>query len=89
MIALDEHRSAEVLGHGGGQHAGGVFAGALLGVADLGTGDLEDEGADVVLLRGAEESARGVVGQGPDVEGRDGEGPYLSAAHGHVEVIDG
>src|SRR5262249_9640208 len=73
----------------GGEHARGVLGRALFGVTDLGAGDLEDERADVVALRGAEERTRRVVRQRADVERRDGEpARHLAAPDGHVQRVN-
>ena len=88
VVALDEDRALVPFPDGGGEEHGGVLARLLVRVPHLAAGDLEDERADVVLLRRAEDRARRVVREHPDVDGGGREAAGLAAPDRHVEVVN-
>ncbi|MBK7369108.1 MAG: hypothetical protein IPJ04_14740 [Candidatus Eisenbacteria bacterium] len=89
VVTLDEHGAAPAFAERRGQEHERVLERTLVGVRDLGTRDLDQHGAGVERLAGAEQRARGVVRDAADVDGRHGErrGHFATAA-GHVEVVD-
>src|ERR1700752_452559 len=80
MIALNEERAAEVLLDGGRRDGCRVLGRSLLRVTDLRARDLEDDRAGVELLGGPHGGTRHVVGEGADVDRRDGEAAAFTAA---------
>ncbi len=89
VIALDKDRSAPVLPQGGRGDHGGVLRRTLLGVADLRAGNLENDRAGIITAGGTEHRPGRVVGQAPDVDGRDREPGAFAPAPGCVKLLDG
>ena len=89
VVALDEEGEGVALAQRRADDDRHIFVGPLVGVGDLAAGDLEDDGPRPARQRRPEDRARGVVGQHPDVDGRDGEAAALAAAARQVEVVDG
>ena len=88
VVALDEQGEGVALAQRRADDDRHIFVGPLGGVGDLAAGDLEDDGPRPARQRRPEHRARGVVGQHPDVDGRDGEAAALPAAARQVEVVD-